>query len=106
MSAFRRTHRRGAPKLLPRTCSGETSARRRSAMSSGVLQPVGHGEAIQEERFRILVAVRDHLEEVIDGAVAAMQEEIPVYAECEPALLADVRHQVERHYRMKLECLL
>ena len=75
-------------------------------MSSGVLQPVGHGEAIQEERFRILVAVRDHLEEVIDGAVAAMQEEIPVYAECEPALLADVRHQVERHYRMKLECLL
>jgi hypothetical protein len=76
-------------------------------MSSGVLQPVaGHGEAIREERSRILHTVQDHLEEVIDRAVAAMQEEIPVYAECGPSLLADVRHQVDRHYHMKLAALL
>src|SRR3954465_5217988 len=107
MSGFRRTHRRGAPKFFPRTCSVRTSARRQErVMSSGVRQPVGQGEAIREERFRILVAVRDHLDEVIEAAVAAMQEEIPVYAECEPGWVADVRHQVGRHYRMKLECLL
>jgi hypothetical protein len=34
------------------------------------------------------VEVRDHLDEVIEAAIVAMQEEIPVYAE--PALLADV----------------
>jgi hypothetical protein len=76
-------------------------------MSSGVLQPVfGHGETIREERNRILIAVQDHLGEVIDRAVAAMQEEIPVYAECGPSLLADVRHQVDLHYHMKLAALL
>jgi PucR C-terminal helix-turn-helix domain/GGDEF-like domain len=75
-------------------------------MSSGVLQPVAHGDAVRAERTRILEAVYGRLDGVVDAAVAAMQEEIPVYADCEPALLADVRHQVDRHYRMKLDCLL
>jgi sugar diacid utilization regulator len=75
-------------------------------MSSAVLQPVAHGEAVSAERFRILTALREHLDDVIDAAVDAMREEIPAYADAEPSLLADVRHQVELHYRTKLAHLL
>jgi hypothetical protein len=75
-------------------------------MSSGIFQPVAHGEAVRAERTRILMAVLCRLDEVIDAAVAAMAAEIPAYAERVDSLFVDVRHQVELHYRVKLHCLL
>jgi hypothetical protein len=75
-------------------------------MSSGVLQPLARGDAVRAERTRILTAVGERLAEVIDASMAALRAEIPAYAAADAALLADVRHQVELHYRTKLSCLL
>src|SRR4051812_20661391 len=72
-------------------------------MSSGTLERVAD---VRAERERILLAVHERLEEVVDAAVAAMRVEIPAYDAAPDGLLDDVRHQVRRHYETKLGCLL
>jgi hypothetical protein len=75
-------------------------------MSTGILEPLTQGEEVRAERTRILLAVRERLDEVVDAALAKMCEEIPAYAAASPALFADVRHQVDQHYHLKLARLL
>src|SRR3954470_14263518 len=75
-------------------------------MSTRILEPLAQGEAIRAERARILSAVQDRVEDVVDVALARMREEIPAYAAATPALCADIRHQIHLHYRLKLDRLL
>src|SRR3954447_17171707 len=75
-------------------------------MSTGILEPLAQGAEIRAERARILSAVQDRLDEVVDDARARMCEEIPAYAAATPALYADIRHQIHLHYRLKLDRLL
>jgi hypothetical protein len=75
-------------------------------MSTGILEPLAQGEAIRAERARILGAVQERIDDVVDAALAKMREEIPAYAAAGPALFADARHQVHLHYRLKLDRLL
>ena len=58
------------------------------------------------ERERILLALSDRTEELVDAAVATMQAEIPAYAAAGDGLLEDVRHQIRLHHETKLRCLL
>jgi hypothetical protein len=75
-------------------------------MSTGILEPLTQGEEVRAERTRILLAVQERIDEVVDAALAKMCEEIPAYAAAAPALFADVRHQVDQHYHLKLARLL
>src|SRR3954451_10842956 len=75
-------------------------------MSTGILEPLAQGAEIRAERARILSAVQDRLDEVVDDARARMCEEIPAYAAATPAVYADIRHQIQLHYRLKLDRLL
>jgi hypothetical protein len=75
-------------------------------MSTGILEPLAQGDEIRAERTRILLAVQERIDEVVDAALAKMCEEIPAYAATSPALFADVRHQVDQHYHLKLARLL
>ncbi|HET6551844.1 MAG TPA: helix-turn-helix domain-containing protein [Solirubrobacter sp.] len=75
-------------------------------MSSGTLERLEHGAEVRGERARILEAVSDRLEAVVEAAVDTMRVEIPAYAAAPDAFMEDVRHQVRRHYETKLGCLL
>src|SRR3954463_14343121 len=75
-------------------------------MSTGILEPLAQGAEIRAERARILSAVQDRIEAVVDDALGRMCEEIPAYAAATPALYADIRHQIHLHYRLKLDRLL
>ena len=75
-------------------------------MSTGILEPLTQGEEVRAERTRILLTVQERIDEVVDAALAKMCEEIPAYAAVSPALFADVRHQVDQHYHLKLARLL
>jgi hypothetical protein len=58
------------------------------------------------ERARILGVVQERIDDVVDAALAKMCEEIPAYAAAGPPLFADARHQIQLHYRLKLDRLL
>ncbi|MBY8840613.1 CdaR family transcriptional regulator [Streptomyces sp. SP2-10] len=62
-------------------------------------------EPLRRERWRILRAVHDRVEEVADSAVEVMRAEIPSYALQDERFFADVRGQVLEHYRMQLAAL-
>jgi PucR C-terminal helix-turn-helix domain/GGDEF-like domain len=70
-------------------------------MSSGVLESI----AGTDERERILAALADRLEELAEDGAGAIRREIPAYAACDERVFADVRAQVELHYRVKLQCM-
>ena len=73
---------------------------------AGVLARAADADEVRSERLRILAALLAQLDEVVDRALARMRLEIPAYAAQDAAFFADVRHQVLRHYRVKLESLL
>jgi PucR C-terminal helix-turn-helix domain/GGDEF-like domain len=75
-------------------------------MSTGILEPLAQGAAVRAERARILGAVQARIGDVVDAALDKMREEIPAYAAAGPALFADAGHQVQLHYRLKLDRLL
>jgi PucR-like helix-turn-helix protein/diguanylate cyclase with GGDEF domain len=56
--------------------------------------------------MRILIALADDLDALTERAVQAMRAEIPAYADRDERYLADVRDQVHRHYRAKLDAFL
>src|SRR5689334_9952746 len=62
-------------------------------------------EPLQRERWRVLHAVHDRIEEVADTAVAVMRAEIPSYALQDDPFFVEVREQVLEHYRMQLAAL-
>jgi hypothetical protein len=57
------------------------------------------------ERDRILRVLEAQLPELADAGAAAIRREIPAYRASDERLMADVRRQVEKHYRVKLQCL-
>jgi sugar diacid utilization regulator len=63
-------------------------------------------EAVPAERGRILAALVDGLDEVVERGVAALRAEIPAYREGDARFLDDLRGQVRRHYSVKLDALL
>ena len=52
-------------------------------MEGQLLDGVDPGAVVDEERARILSAVLDELPDLTARAVAAMQQEIPAYADCD-----------------------
>jgi hypothetical protein len=75
-------------------------------MFSGLAGGVAGARAVEAERMRILSALLADMDAVADRAVATMRAEIPAYARQDERFFADVRDQVTRHYRTKLQCLL
>jgi hypothetical protein len=73
---------------------------------AGVLARAVDADEIRSERARILTGLLASVDELADRAVARMPLEIPAYAGQGAAFFADVRDQVVRHYRVKLESLL
>ncbi|MEV0180166.1 helix-turn-helix domain-containing protein [Streptomyces sp. NPDC050625] len=65
----------------------------------------GLSEPLLQERRRILRAVEERLEDVVETAVAVMRAEIPSYALQSEPFFDDVRDQVLTHYRIKLAAL-
>ncbi|MFG2123412.1 PucR family transcriptional regulator [Streptomyces sp. NPDC048710] len=59
-------------------------------------------EPLRRERWRILHAVHERVEEVAETAVEVMRAEIPSYALQDERFFDDVRDQVLEHYRMQL----
>ncbi|MFE1881447.1 PucR family transcriptional regulator [Streptomyces diastatochromogenes] len=62
-------------------------------------------EPLRRERWRILHAVHDRVEEVAETAVDVMRAEIPSYALQDERFFDEVREQVLEHYRMQLAAL-
>jgi sugar diacid utilization regulator len=62
-------------------------------------------EHLRRQRWRILHAVQDRIEEVAQAAVEVMRAEIPSYALQDGRFFDDVREQVLEHYRMQLAAL-
>ena len=75
-------------------------------MSGGVIEVGTAAGGIREERLRILAALAGDLDALTDRAVEAMKDEIPAYAGRDERYYADVRDQVFRHYRAKLDAFL
>ena len=73
---------------------------------AGVLARVADADEVRSVRLRVLAGLLAEVEELADRAVARMPLEIPAYAAQDAAFFADVRHQVVRHYRVKLDSLL
>lgn len=73
---------------------------------AGVLARVADADEIRSERLRILAMLLADVEELADRAVSRMPREIPAYAVQDAEFFADVRDQVVRHYRVKLDSLL
>lgn len=67
-----------------------------------VVAPSGAGTA---ERDRILRVLEDRIGELADAGTAAIRREIPAYQASDERVMGDVRRQVEKHYRVKLQCL-
>src|SRR5829696_3842128 len=73
---------------------------------AGVLGRVADAAEVRSERARILAGLLAEVDELADRAVTRMLLEIPAYATRDAAFFADVRDQVRRHYRVKLDSLL
>jgi hypothetical protein len=73
---------------------------------AGVLARAADADEVRSERLRILACLLAEVEELADQAAARIMVEIPAYAAQDAAFFADVRHQVVRHYRVKLDSLL
>jgi sugar diacid utilization regulator len=67
---------------------------------------VDSADAVRRERRRILSAMLERLDALVQATVEAIRGEIPAYAAQEPSFLVDVRDQVRRHFRVKLHLLL
>jgi hypothetical protein len=71
--------------------------------SSAVVHRVVAPDAVRSESLRILGVLVDRLDELSERAVAAMRAQIPAYRDRDERFYDDVRDQVARHYRTKLE---
>jgi hypothetical protein len=72
-------------------------------------EPAGKADgadAVRAERRRILTAMLERTDALVQSTVEAIRSEIPAYAAQEASFLVDVRDQVRRHYRVKLRLLL
>jgi hypothetical protein len=63
-------------------------------------------DAVRAERRRILTTMLERTDALVQSTVEAIRGEIPAYAAQEASFLVDVRDQVRRHYRVKLQLLL
>jgi sugar diacid utilization regulator len=67
---------------------------------------VDGADAVRAERRRILEAMLERTDALVQSTVEAIRAEIPAYAAQEASFFVDVRDQVRRHYRVKLHLLL
>lgn len=67
---------------------------------------VDGADAVRAERRRILTAMLERTDALVQSTVEAIRGEIPAYAAQEASFFVDVREQVRRHYRVKLHLLL
>jgi sugar diacid utilization regulator len=75
-------------------------------MCAAVVEHAAVEGEVRAERRRILVALLDGLDEVVERAVQALRAEIPAYRDGDARFLDDLRDQVRLHYRVKLAALL
>ena len=76
-------------------------------MSGGASAVIAGPETVRAERARILSTLLDEIDVMVDACVLAIRTEIPAYTAIDDdRFLVDVREQVDRHYRVQLECLL
>jgi sugar diacid utilization regulator len=75
-------------------------------MCAAVVEHAAVEGEVRAERRRILVALLDGLDEVVERGVQALRAEIPAYREGDARFLEDLRDQVRLHYRVKLAALL
>jgi sugar diacid utilization regulator len=75
-------------------------------MLSEVAPAVDGTKAVRAERRRILSALLEQLDALVQAAVEAIRTEIPAYAAQEEPFFVDVRDQVRKHFRVKLGLLL
>ena len=55
--------------------------------------------------LRLVEGFRSRIEEVLDDALAAMQDEIPSYRSADPAMVESVREHVRLHFEALLASL-
>ena len=67
---------------------------------------VDGADRVRAERRRILEAMLERTDALVQSTVEAIRREIPAYAAQEASFFVDVRDQVRRHYRVKLHLLL
>jgi sugar diacid utilization regulator len=75
-------------------------------MCAAVVEHAAVEGEVRAERRRILVALLDGLDEVVERGVQALRAEIPAYREGDARFVEDLRDQVRLHYRVKLAALL
>jgi PucR C-terminal helix-turn-helix domain/GGDEF-like domain len=76
-------------------------------MSGSEAAVLAGSDAVRAERERILLGIRDGIDAMVDDCVLAIRTEIPAYTAIDDErFFVDVRDQVERHYRLQLQCLL
>jgi sugar diacid utilization regulator len=75
-------------------------------MCAAIVEHVAVDEQVRAERRRILRAVLDGLDDVVERAVVALRAEIPAYRDGGERFLEDLRDQVGAHFRVKLDALL
>jgi sugar diacid utilization regulator len=71
-------------------------------MASQAAHAAARVDPVAAERGRILTALLDGLDELVDDAVGAICAEIPGYGAQDERFVADVTEQVAAHYRTKL----
>ena len=75
-------------------------------MCAAVVEHVAVEGEVRAERRRILVTLRQGLDELSERGVSALRAEIPAYREGDARFVEDLRDQVRSHYRVKLAALL
>jgi hypothetical protein len=74
-------------------------------VATQAVETVERGDVVRAERARILSALLDDLDSLVEAAVEAIRAEIPAYA-ARDEIFADVKEQVAAHYRTKLTAFL
>jgi sugar diacid utilization regulator len=74
-------------------------------VATQAVETVEQGDVVRAERARILSALLDDLDSLVEAAVEAIRAEIPAYA-ARDEIFSDVKEQVAAHYRTKLTAFL
>jgi hypothetical protein len=74
-------------------------------VATQAVETLERGDVVRAERARILLALLNDLDSLVEAAVEAIRAEIPAYA-ARDEIFADVKEQVAAHYRTKLTAFL